>query len=141
MSIQIIQDRCEAKLHELNLYNKTYQERLNKEVKIVQAQSMSQYFLDCVDKVATTGKIKNSNHTLIAFLLGITDENPLDKNLELIKTKYEEFPDIDSDFEDDKRDLVKDYLIEKYGNGHMAIQSYSWNSRCLGPQTTLLGWL
>ncbi len=120
MSIQILHDRCEAKLHELNLYNKTYQERLNKEMKIIQSQNMAQYFFDCIEKVKNTGKIKNSNHLLTSFLLEITDENPIEKNMDLIITKYAEFPDIDSDFEDTKRELVKDHLIERYGENNVA---------------------
>ncbi len=120
MSIQIIQDRCEAKLHELGLYNKTYQERLAKETKVIVYQNMVDYFLECAEKAKITGKIKNSNHLLVSYLLDITDEDPIKLDMHLITTKYAEFPDIDMDFEDTKRDLVKDYLIEKYGKDKVA---------------------
>lgn len=120
MSLQIIQDRCEAKMHELGLYTKPYIERLHKEAKIIQGQGMVQYFLDAVEFAKKNGKVKNSNHLLTSFLLGITDEDPIVLKKDLITTKYAEFPDIDSDFEDLKRDLVKDYLIEKYGQDKVA---------------------
>jgi len=120
MSLQIIQDRCEAKLHELGLYTKPYIERLSKEAKIIQNQEMVQYFLQCAEHAKTNGKVRNSNHLLVSFLLGITDEDPLSLKMDLITTKYAEFPDIDSDFEDTKRELVKDYLIEKYGQDRVA---------------------
>ncbi len=120
MSIQVISDKCFQKLEKLNLNTKEYVERLNKELKIIEAQNMSMYFIECEEKSEKMGKIKNSINSLVAFLLGIAIEDPIALNLSLIKTKYEEFPDIDSDFEDEKRDLVKDYLIEKYGKDNVA---------------------
>ena len=121
MSTQIVRDMCEKRLADLKLdKNKEYTDRLIKEINAIQNQDMSFYLLDCAEKVKTQGKIKNSNHMLVTFLLGISDEDPIKEDMELIKTKYEEFPDIDSDFEDCKRDLVKKHMIEKYGEGNVA---------------------
>lgn len=117
---QILHDKCETRLHELNLFNKTYIERLAKEIRIIQSQNMVQYFMDFFDKAKQGIKVKNSNHLLVTFLTGISDEDPIALNQDLITTKYAEFPDIDSDFEDTKRDLIKDYLIEKYGKDNVA---------------------
>ena len=95
MRERILVDRCEAKMHELGLYTKSYIERLSREAKIIQNQEMVQYFLDCADHAKTKGKVKNTNHLLTSFLLGITDEDPIALKMELITTKYAEFPDID----------------------------------------------
>jgi DNA polymerase III alpha subunit len=121
MSLQILKDKCEGKLHELNLYLPQYIERLEREMRIIEGQDMVQYFFDCIEHVKKTKKkVKNTNHLLVSYLLEIAKENPLKKKMELITTKYAEFPDIDTDFEDTKRELVKDHLIERYGKDNVA---------------------
>jgi DNA polymerase-3 subunit alpha len=120
MSIRTIKESCEKRLNELKLNSKEYSERLEKELRIIELNNSSEYFLECIEKTKKNGKISNSNHMLISFLLGITDEDPIKNKLELNIIKYAEFPDIDSDFEDEKRELVKEYLINKYGERNVA---------------------
>jgi DNA polymerase-3 subunit alpha len=126
LDFDILKNRCEDKLMEIGLAsNKTYSERLSEELKIIKAQeneyktSLYEYLETCIEK-AKTKKLKNSNHLLVSYLLGITDENPIDMNLDLITTKAAEFPDIDTDFEDTKRDQVKEYIRQKYGDQNVA---------------------
>ena len=57
---------------------------------------------------------------LVTYLLDISDDDPVKTETALIKTKSAEFPDIDTDFEDAQRELVKEYLIEKYGEENVA---------------------
>ena len=105
---------------------KSYFKRLDDEMKAIELQendykvSPIEYFLKMVEYVKTNGKIKNTNNMLLSYVLGITDEDPIAENKDLIKTKSADFPDIDMDFEDTKRDLVKEYIVEKYGKDNVA---------------------
>jgi DNA polymerase III subunit alpha len=57
--------------------------------------------------------------SLIAYLLGITNINPLDYNLlfeRFLNPARKSMPDIDVDFADDKRGEVIDYVRNKYGS-------------------------
>ncbi len=103
-----------------------YSQRLSEEFKIIKAQegdykvSIVDYFLNAATEAAKSGKVPNSNHLLVTYLMGISDEDPIKNNLEIIKTKSAEFPDIDMDFEDAKRDLVGEYVVQKYGRKNVA---------------------
>ncbi len=105
---------------------KPYVNRLDEELKIIEAQiedykkSPIDYFLEMADHAKKNGKIANSNNMLLTYVLGISDEDPIKESKTLIKTKSAEFPDIDMDFEDAKRDLVKEYVVEKYGRENVA---------------------
>jgi len=64
--------------------------------------------------------------SLAAYVLGITDVNPLDYDLvfeRFISPGRHDLPDIDIDFEDQKRDQIIQYLKEKYGLKSVALVS------------------
>jgi len=116
---------CFRTLENMSL-DESYHARLTEEFKILESQaddykgSIVDYFLGMVDHVKKNGKVPNTNNMLLSFILGISDEDPIKKDHELIKTKSAEFPDIDMDFEDSKRDLVKEYVVKKYGRENVA---------------------
>lgn len=61
--------------------------------------------------------------SLVAFALGITNVDPLKYDLlfeRFLNPERVSMPDIDIDFQDDKRDIVIDYCIEKYGKEAIA---------------------
>lgn len=61
--------------------------------------------------------------SLVSYLLGITDLDPLQFNLlfeRFLNPARVSMPDIDIDFQDNKRDLVLDYVEKKYGQDHVA---------------------
>ncbi len=58
----------------------------------------------------------NPNNSNLAFLLGITDVEPTGR----IYTVGGSFPDIDLDFEKDRRDEVKQHLVDRYGADKVA---------------------
>jgi DNA polymerase III subunit alpha len=126
MSLQILKDKCVERMNKLGLDSDKYVQRLDKEFKIFNDQnpdyvrSLFEYFKQCVEYTKANGKVKNEPHLLTLFVLGVTDEDPVEMDLDLIKTKSQEFPDIDMDFEDTKRELVKEYLVGKYGHDHVA---------------------
>lgn len=65
---------------------------------------------------------------LINYLIGIIALDPIGYDLlfERFLNEYRtELPDIDIDFQDDRRDEVRDYLVEKYGKDHVVdVASY-----------------
>lgn len=106
-------------------------DRLNYELDIITKKGYSTYFLIVQDFVNWA----KSNHisvgpgrgsvagSLVAYVLGVTDINPLEYNL-----PFERFlnpdrptpPDIDIDFADIRRDEVLRYVTKKYGENRVA---------------------
>src|SRR5699024_5859274 len=65
----------------------------------------------------------SSSASLVSYLLGITEVDPLEYNLlfeRFLNPERVSMPDIDIDFEDSRRDEVVEYLIEKYGDMRVA---------------------
>jgi DNA-directed DNA polymerase III PolC len=61
--------------------------------------------------------------SIIAYLLGITQINPLEHDLlfeRFLNPARKDLPDIDSDFQSDRRDEVIDYIKERYGEDCVA---------------------
>lgn len=60
--------------------------------------------------------------SLVAYVLGIVDIDPLDFDLyfeRFLNPERITMPDIDLDFPDDKRDEVIQYVVSKYGHDHV----------------------
>ena len=61
--------------------------------------------------------------SVVLYCLGITDVDPLEYRLvfeRFLNMERKEMPDIDMDFQDDRRDEVLHYVIDKYGNDRVA---------------------
>lgn len=61
--------------------------------------------------------------SMVAYVLRITDVDPLQYDLifeRFLNPERITMPDIDIDFQDDRRQEVIDYVIEKYGKDHVA---------------------
>ena len=61
--------------------------------------------------------------SLVLFCLGVTDVNPLPYSLvfeRFLNVERKEMPDIDMDFQDDRREEVINYVTDKYGRQHVA---------------------
>lgn len=105
--------------------SKEYQERLIHELKVIEEMGFPNYFLIVYDfvKFAKKNKILVSVRgsgagSLVAYTLGITDVDPLKYDLlfeRFLNPARKTMPDIDTDFPDDKRDIVIDYVKNKYG--------------------------
>ena len=65
--------------------------------------------------IQTGRKIHNTSNSSIAYLIGITDEEPDGPPTGLVKSEIPDWPDVDVDFEDRRRDEVKAYVSERYG--------------------------
>ena len=61
--------------------------------------------------------------SLVLYCLGVTDINPLEFDLvfeRFLNLERKEMPDIDMDFQDDRRDEVISYVVDRYGRDHVA---------------------
>ena len=105
-------------------------ERLKYELSVIEDTHFPNYFLVVWDIArfvrqhdiffAVRGSAAAS---LVLFCLGVTDINPLDFDLvfeRFLNLERKEMPDIDMDFQDDRRDEVINYVVKKYGEDHVA---------------------
>ncbi|MEO8513902.1 MAG: DNA polymerase III subunit alpha [Ignavibacteria bacterium] len=101
-------------------------DRLNVELDVITTMKFSGYFLIVADfvnhskrKGIYVGPGRGSAAgSLVCYALGITNVNPLDYNLlfeRFLNPERVSMPDIDIDFQDDKRDEVIEYSRQKYG--------------------------
>lgn len=104
----------------------SYQERLNYELDVIIRMQYADYFLIVWDfiRFAKTQDIYigpgrgSAAGSLVAYCLGITHVDPLQYHLlfeRFLNPERVSMPDIDTDFPDDRRDEVIQYVKERYG--------------------------
>ena len=109
----------------------SYRNRLSYELKIIDEMGFSNYFLVVYDfiKYAKQHDILvgpgrgSAAGSLVSYCLGITEIDPLKYDLlfeRFLNPERKTMPDIDTDFPDDKRDEVIDYVVSKYGKKRVA---------------------
>jgi DNA polymerase-3 subunit alpha len=113
-----------------------YIDRIEEELSIIKDKSFASYFLVVADMVnwAKDNNIMvgpgrgSAAGSLVCYALGITDVDPIKYDLlffRFINPERNDFPDIDTDFEDRRRKEVKDYLKKKFK--HVAsISTYTY---------------
>lgn len=108
-----------------------YKNRLSYELNIINEMGFSNYFLVVYDfiKYAKKNKILvgpgrgSAAGSLVSYSLGITDIDPLKYDLlfeRFLNPERKTMPDIDTDFPDDKRGDVINYVISKYGEKNVS---------------------
>lgn len=111
--------------------DKIYHNRLKEEFDLIVDKKFSRFFLivrELVDWCKTNDILVGAGRgsvggSLVAFLLGITTVNPIKHDLlfsRFINKDRIDLPDIDIDFEDRKRHIVKQHLESIYGEDHIA---------------------
>ena len=105
-------------------------ERLSYELDVIKQTDFANYFLVVWDLVSFVRKqhilfgVRGSAAaSLVLYCLGITDIEPLQHKLvfeRFLNVERKEMPDIDLDFQDDRRDEVIRYVAERYGADHVA---------------------
>ena len=109
-----------------NVYKKEYIDRLKYELNVINKMGFTDYFLIVYDYVLYAKKNNilvgpgrgSAAGSLVSYAIGITDIDPIKYNLLFERfLNYERvtMPDIDIDFENNKRDLVINYVKGKYG--------------------------
>lgn len=107
-----------------------YVEQLERELGIIHRAGLDNYFLIVHDfhRYAISQGIRGQGrgsgaNSLAAYALGITPVDPLRYGLVFERFLSDErpiVPDIDMDYQNDRRDEVIDYLYRKYGSDHAA---------------------
>ena len=108
-----------------------YRAVLNRELSIIEAQNLAEYFLivwDLVNFARSRGILcqgrGSAANSLVAYLLDITPIDPLAAGLvfeRFLSPERATAPDIDVDFAADRREEAIQYLYQKYGPEHAAM--------------------
>lgn len=108
-----------------------YKARILHEMELIVAKGFDSYFLMVSDilrwakdrGIAVGPGRGSSAASIVCFLLRITEPDPLDFPLtdfsRFIDPTREDLPDIDVDFEDDRRHEVRAYVESKYGKAYV----------------------
>jgi DNA polymerase III subunit alpha len=102
-----------------------YMDRLEEELGIIEDKNFGPYFLVVRNMINWAKKEGiqvgpgrgSSAGSLLCYALGITDIDPIKYGLlffRFINPERNDFPDIDTDIQDSRRDEVKDYLVRQY---------------------------
>jgi DNA polymerase-3 subunit alpha len=102
-----------------------YLDRLDEELKVIKDKNFGPYFLVVRSMIAWAKKEDimvgpgrgSSAGSLLCYTLGITDIDPIKHGLlffRFINPERNDFPDIDTDIQDNRREEVKDYLVRQY---------------------------
>ena len=106
--------------------NQVYLDRLEKELKVIDEMGFNDYFLIVYDYVLYAKKNNilvgpgrgSAAGSLVSYTLGITDIDPIEYDLlfeRFLNKERVTMPDIDIDFDANKRMDVIDYVTSKYG--------------------------
>lgn len=109
---------------------KDYNQRLERELALITEKGFEDYFYLVADLVTwararmLVGPARGSScGSLVCYLLGITTVDPIKHDLlfeRFIDVNRADLPDIDIDFSDQHRELIFDYMREKYGADRVA---------------------
>jgi DNA polymerase-3 subunit alpha len=131
-SAEYLREIAELGLRELGHYGKPeYMDRLNEELNIITSLNFCDYFLivwDICSFADRQGIARGPGRgsvggSLLAYCLGITKVDPIRWGLlftRFINPERVSWPDIDMDFEDKRREEVKDYVRERWGDDNVA---------------------
>ena len=107
------------------------EERLNHELYIIKTMGFAGYFLIVSDFIKAGRDLGvlvgpgrgSAAGSVVAFCIGITNIDPIKYNLlfeRFLNPERVSMPDIDTDFDDEGRQRVIDYVVEKYGKNQVA---------------------
>jgi DNA polymerase-3 subunit alpha len=120
---KLIDDGVKSKYGE---YTDEIRERIESELQVIKKQGFIEYFLIVWDYIYNARKMGISvgpgrgsgAGSIVAFLIGITDIDPLKYDLyfeRFLNSERVSAPDFDVDFEDCRRQEVIDYVKSRYG--------------------------
>ncbi|HJX50142.1 MAG TPA: DNA polymerase III subunit alpha, partial [Candidatus Nanoarchaeia archaeon] len=129
-SSKILTKKCWTKIN-WGHFGIEYNERLKKELSVIVSKNFSDYFLIVEDLVKFAEKNNiavgagrgSAAGCLVSYLLGITRVDPLKFGLyfeRFLNKDRKDPPDIDLDFESDRKTEIEEYLKQKYGRDRVA---------------------
>ena len=107
------------------------EERLNFELFTIKTMGFAGYFLIVGDFISAGKKLGvfvgpgrgSAAGSVVAYCIGITNIDPIKYNLlfeRFLNPDRKSMPDIDTDFDDEGRQKVLNYVVEKYGKNQVA---------------------
>lgn len=131
LTYNFFKNKIESKLLIFSDNEEKYRERIEYELSVIDSMGYSDYFLIVWDYVnfahnndIPVGPGRGSGAgSLVAFLIGITDIDPIKFDLlfeRFLNPERVSMPDIDVDFCYNRRDEVIRYMYEKYGEDHVS---------------------
>ncbi len=126
-----IQKRLADKTLDFDGKEQVYKDRIAYELGVIDSMGYSDYFLIVADYVSFAHRNKipvgpgrgSGAGSLVAFLVGITDIDPIKFDLlfeRFLNPERVSMPDIDVDFCYNRRDEVIKYMYDKYGEEHVS---------------------
>jgi len=107
------------------------EERIQFELSVIEKMGFAGYFLIVSDFIKAGREIGvfvgpgrgSAAGSVVAYCIGITNIDPIKYNLlfeRFLNPERKSMPDIDTDFDDDGRQKVIDYVVQKYGKNQVA---------------------
>lgn len=130
-SIEFLKDLCrEGMARRYPSATPAINQRLDYELSVIEKTGFAAYILIVWDlaRFARERKILMSVRgsaasSVVLYCIGVTDVDPLATRLvfeRFLNLERREMPDIDMDFQDDRRDEMIRYCVSKYGRNHVA---------------------
>lgn len=134
-SYVLLKSKVKEGLKEKGIYKENYIKRALEELKVIKSNNFEDYFLIvqgyvkyAKNKGIVVGVGRGSGcNCLINYALGITEVDPIFFGLDykrFIREDKKQLPDIDVDFETDRRNEVIEYMVNKYKGHAVQIASY-----------------
>ena len=128
---QFLAELCHGGLHQhYPQPTPEIQQRLNHELEVIKQTQFANYFLVVWDIISFAkehnilfGVRGSAAASIVLHCLGITEVDPIENKLvfeRFLNVERQEMPDIDLDFQDDRRDEIISYVSQKYGQDHVA---------------------
>jgi DNA polymerase III subunit alpha len=122
-----LEQMAKSGLRKRGIGDDEYDARLQMELDVIKSKKFAPYFLvyaDLVKWAKSKGVLVGPGRgsaagSLVCYALGLTEVDPIKYGLlfgRFINEERNDFPDIDTDFQDDRRSEVKDYLRRKFKN-------------------------
>jgi DNA polymerase-3 subunit alpha len=107
------------------------EERINFELQVIENMGFAGYFLIVADFIKAGRELGvfigpgrgSAAGSAVAYCIGITNIDPIKYNLlfeRFLNPERKSMPDIDTDFDDEGRQKVIDYVVHKYGRNQVA---------------------
>jgi len=106
------------------------EKRLEYELEVIKTTQFANYILDVWDIISFAKRANiyygvrgSAASSIVLHLLGITALDPLEHSMifeRFLNIERKEMPDVDMDFQDDRREEMIDYVAQKYGQDHVA---------------------
>jgi DNA polymerase-3 subunit alpha len=120
-----LRDLAVAGLEKRGVLSDEYLARLDEELRVIEDKNFGPYFLVVRNMISWAKKEGimvgpgrgSAAGSLLCYALEITDIDPIPHGLlffRFINPERNDFPDIDTDIQDSRREEVKDYLVRQY---------------------------